>query len=271
MTYRSCATLGGMSRRIVLTSAGLAGALLAAPAIAATSSPATPSERPSASSTPAPSATSQSSPTSTAATSAPAPGVKSVKVDKALPLKTAADGKVNATGFTDPTALFSQQELKQVLPNLTDMSTSNGTYTLTATGEDASNRSTLVVVVKQTGKTSDVRKAWDERKKDHQARSARNPGLYTFTSGQYGVADSFSDGTTAHVLLTNGDAAAEVWFSGIGFTSLASTHAAARSNYRNHVIPALTQLLGDKVRAGGASEKPAATKTPSSNAATPRS
>lgn len=138
-----------------------------------------------------------------------------------------------------------------MLPDLRSTSGEDGTIALVLPHESGDDRSHLVVTMKRFGKKADLEKTWADEKRRHEARSARNAGLYTFyRSGQNGVAESFTDGTTAHALIDDGDAAGEIWISGIGFGNLKETHAESRAAYTASVTPKLLELLGAKVRAG---------------------
>lgn len=244
------------STRTITAAIALTGALIAAPAIAETTSPG-------ASSTSSSSASSSSS--SSAKSSSPNTATNS-RVGAPITLRVDSKGNIDKGALPKDSTLLGVEELRTVIPGLQSATFADGTLTLTIKGESADNRSEIMVSLKRFGKKSDITKAWNAEKKDHEARAAKNPGLYTFAgAGKNGVADSFSDGTTTHVLLTNGDAAGEVWFSGIGFTSLGDTHASARKAYRDNIVPKLTKVLGDKVHAGGPGKTPSSSPSPSSS------
>lgn len=234
------------STRNITVVVALAGALIAAPALAETTKPSAPAtsstSTAAASSRPSSSASSSSSPNRNADS----------RVGTPITLRLDAKGNLDKAALPKDSTLLSADDLRSIVPGLQSADFSDGALTLVVKGEGADNRSKILIDLKRFGKKNDVMKAWDAEKRAHEARSAKNPGLYTFPgTGKNGVADSFSDGTTTHVLLTNGDAAGEIWFSGIGFSSLGDDHASSRRAYRNDVVPKLTHLLGDKVRAGG--------------------
>lgn len=249
------------STRKITAALALAGALAAAPALAATTAPSTPgtagTSKPTSTSSPSP-ASSTSSPSTEAAGSKGRHGAP-------ITLRLDSKGNIDKAALPKDSTLLTVDELRPIVPGLQSASFSDGALTLVVKGENADNRSTILVDLKRFGKKTDITKTWDAEKRAHEARSAKNPGLYAFAgAGKNGVADSFSDGTTTHVLLTNGDAAGEIWLSGIGFSSLGDDHASARRAYRDDVVPNLTRLLGDKVRAGGPAK--AAEKEKSSTA-----
>ena len=177
-------------------------------------------------------------------------------------------GKIDKSALPKESTLLATEELRSIVPGLRSADFSDGTLTLTVKGEESDNRSRIVIEFDRFGTKADVTKGWDADKKAHQARASKNPGIYTFAGpGKNGVADSFSDGTTTHVLLTNGDAAGQISFSGIGFSSLGDDHASARKAYRDTVVPKLVQLLGNKVKASGPAKTPtkSSSASPSSN------
>lgn len=250
------------STRKITAALALTGALIAAPAIAAeTSTPGT--STPSSTSSTSSSSTSSSSSSSSSASSSPKSPTGS-----AITLRLDGKGKIDKSALPKESTLLATEELRSIVPGLRSADFSDGTLTLTVKGEESDNRSRIVIEFDRFGTKADVTKGWDADKKAHQARAAKNPGIYTFAGpGKNGVADSFSDGTTTHVLLTNGDAAGQISFSGIGFSSLGDDHASARKAYRDTVVPKLVQLLGNKVKAGGPAKTPtkSSSASPSSN------
>lgn len=219
-----------------------------------------------ASNTPTPSGTSNSASQSPTPTSsgAEAPTTSGgVHVDQPLRLHLDDKGAIDQGALPQPEALFTTKELQSLLPDLRSTTGQDGAIALVLPGESGDDRSHLLVTMKRFGRTADITKTWADEKRRHEARSARNPGLYTFyRSGQNGVTESFTDGTTAHALITDGDAAGEIWISGVGFGDLKATHAESRAAYTTSITPKLLELLGAKVRAGHA-ESPSATTAPS--------
>lgn len=250
------------STRRLAVAAVVVCALGAAPAVAATSSPAPRPTSSSASPSGSASSTSSATPSPTAtASSTPAAPTKTatprLTVDRPFTLELDAQGTIEPSGLPDERTLFTKKELAQAVPGLTGARATDDTLTLTVKGSAENESTSLVINLKQFGKKADVTKSWAEQKKAHQARSTKNPGLYTFFGAHaYGAEDSFSDGTTTHVLLVTGDAAADIWFSGIGFSSLGDNHQAARKAYRDKVVPQLVQLLADKAATGAPKPSP---------------
>lgn len=243
------------SLRTITTAAAATCLLAAVPAVAVA-----------ASSPPAPSSSTSPPPSTSAPTTSSTPSTTQSRVDNPIRLRLDSKGRIDEAALPDEGTVFSERELSRVIPGLTGLEHSEDTLTLTIKGEETGERSTLVLNLKRFGKSADVTKAWAKEKRAHQQRSARYPGIYTFFQpGQHGVADSFTDGTTTHVLVKSGSAAGEIWFSGIGFTTLGTTHAAARSRYVSTVVPQLVELLGDKVKAGAPASQPAS-KSPTANA-----
>lgn len=252
------------STRKITAAVALTGALIAAPAIAAeTSTPGTQTPSSSSSSSSGSSSSSSTPSSSSSSSSSPSTSISDGK-GNSITLRLDDKGKIDKSALPKESTLLAADELRSIVPGLQSADFSDGTLTLTVKGEENDNRSRIVIKFDRFGTKADVTKGWDADKKAHQARAAKNPGLYTFAGpGKNGVADSFSDGTTTYVLLTNGDAAGQISFSGIGFSSLGDTHASARKAYRDTVVPKLVQLLGEKVRAGGPSKPPAATSSAS--------
>lgn len=231
-----------MKLTVKTSSLSVAGALLAAPiAVAATPSP-SPSASKSAS---APSPSASASPSATP--SAP----KDAAVDRPIKLKADDKGNVPSSVMPDATNLFSLHELQSVFPQLTSMRPDGDTQHLTITGLRSDVDSTLTVTIAKVGKSGDVRKAWDDELTANKARATKVGDIYAFTgANKLGVADSFNDGTTAHVLLDNAGAATIVRISGVGFLSQKDSYSASRKTFRNESLPALVSLLGKKVDAG---------------------
>lgn len=229
-----------------------------------------------ASSTPGTPPSSSTSSTSSASASSPstAPGRSSQLTP--LPLRLDAKGAIDRAALPDADELFTKAELGQAIPKLRATTPDADAITLDIAGEKTDERSSLLVTMKNAGKKADVEKAWTAHKRAHEARAKKEAGLYTFFGANaMGVTDSFTDGTTTHVLLTNGDAAAEVWFSGIGFGSSKSTHSASRADYTKTIVPKLITILGQKVSmaasqpkkptTGAASASPSTSPSPSSS------
>ena len=161
--------------------------------------------------------------------------------------------------------IFTRAELQQVLPKLTAVratqcrtgSLPDGgsthlstecTLNLRITGEPNDDRSKLMIDIRGFGLPQQIGRQWSKDLAEAQDRSAQRPGLYTFyTNKSLGVSAAFTDGTTTKVLLQHGNVAGEVWFSGIGFTTLTSDYLKSRKLYRQQIVPALVQLLGAKL------------------------
>lgn len=242
-----------MSIRTKFAAAGLVAAALpvaVATAGSAETSPSTSASPPSASATASPSSTTTSSAAS-ATTSSAASGATTPRVEKPIALRLAGKG-LDEASMPDANEVFTRSELAAIVPHLTGVTlTDDTTLDLTIAGEPSDDRSRLVVDLPHAGPWADVEAAWKRDKALHEKRAAANPGLYTFFgNGAHGVSDSFTDGTTTYALVRTGGAAAVIRFSGIGFTTLAGSHADARRDYTMKTVPALVDLLGAKTRAG---------------------
>lgn len=226
------------------------------PTAATSTSAATPS---SATTGASPSASSSGSASSSAAAG-------STHVDKPLQLR--LDGKtVDPSSVPDATSLFTRGELAPIIPHLDGVSGSDDTLELNIAGEPSDDRSHFVVALPHTGEWKDVEAAWKRDKALHEKRAQANRGLYTFYGeGAQGVSDSFTDGTTAYALVRTGDAAAVVRFSGIGFSTLAASHADSRRAYTTKTVPALLDLLGAKLRTGESTKDAGASSSATSSA-----
>ncbi|MBB2890774.1 hypothetical protein [Flexivirga oryzae] len=161
--------------------------------------------------------------------------------------------------------VFTRTELQQVLPKLTAVKASQCrtgslpdggsthlstecTLNLMISGEPNDDRSKLMVNIRGFGLPQQIGSQWSKDLAEARDRSAERPGLYTFYANKsLGVSAAFTDGTTTKVLLQKGDVAGEVWFSGIGFTTLTSDYLKSRKLYRQKIVPALVQLLGAKL------------------------
>lgn len=161
--------------------------------------------------------------------------------------------------------IFTQAELRQVLPGLTGMTatqcatgnlpgggstakSTTCTLDLRISGEPDDDRSKLMINIRGFGLPQQIGKQWTRDLTQDRARSAKRPGLYTFYANKaLGVSAAYTDGTTTKVLLQHGDVAGEVWFSGIGFTTLTNDYLASRRLYRTTIVPSLVQLLGAKL------------------------
>ncbi|HWC23256.1 MAG TPA: hypothetical protein VG502_13240 [Flexivirga sp.] len=162
------------------------------------------------------------------------------------------------------TGLFTRAELQQVIPGLTDVSTTmcrtgnlpdggsttkstTCTLNLRISGESDDDRSKLMINIRGFGLPQQIGKQWTKDLAQARARSAKRPGLYTFYPNKsLGTSAAYTDGTTTKVLVQHGDVAGEIWFSGIGFTTLDSDYLKSRRAYRTAVVPSLVQLLGAK-------------------------
>ncbi|AIF41235.1 hypothetical protein HX89_10070 [Dermacoccus nishinomiyaensis] len=226
------------------------------PTAATSTSAATPS---SASTGASPSASSSGSASSSAAAG-------STHVDKPLQLR--LGGKtVDPSSVPDATSLFTRGELAPIIPHLDGVSGSDDTLELNIAGEPSDDRSHFVIALPHTGEWKDVEAAWKRDKALHEKRAQANRGLYTFYGeGAHGVSDSFTDGTTTHALVRTGDAAAVVRFSGIGFSTLADSHADSRRAYTTKTVPALLDLLGAKLRTGESTKDAGASSSATSSA-----
>jgi hypothetical protein len=163
------------------------------------------------------------------------------------------------------TDLFTQAELQQVMPSLTGVTAAachtgdlpgggsttkptTCTLNLQISGESNDDRSKLMVNIRGFGLPQQVGKQWTKDLAQARARSAKRPGLYTFYPNKsFGTSAAYTDGTTTKVLVQHGDVAGEIWFSGIGFTTLNSDYLKSRRAYRTAVVPSLVQLLGAKL------------------------
>lgn len=226
------------------------------PTAATSTSAATPS---SATTGASPSASSSGSASSSAAAG-------STHVDKPLQLR--LDGKtVDPSSVPDATSLFTRGELAPIIPHLDGVSGSDDTLELNIAGEPSDDRSHFVIALPHTGEWKDVEAAWKRDKALHEKRAQANRGLYTFYGeGAHGVSDSFTDGTTTYALVRTGDAAAVVRFSGIGFSTLADSHADSRRTYTTKTVPALLDLLGAKLRTGESTKDAGASSSATSSA-----
>ena len=172
-------------------------------------------------------------------------------VEEPINLRADGRGKVAENAMPKPEKLFTSSELRSVFPQASAVSVDSDRYTFSFPKDASAHRSYVLVQVKQTGKAADVKGSWSASKKKHQARSAKYAGLYSFLGKrQNGVADSFTDGTTAHVLLLNEGAASYVTVSAVGTFGSTKEHEAARKDVRQRALPALVDLLGRKVATG---------------------
>ena len=241
---------------VVATTGSAETSLASSPTAATSTSAATPS---SATTGASPSASSSGSASSSAAAG-------STHVDKPLQLR--LDGKtVDLSSVPDATSLFTRGELAPIIPHLDGVSGSDDTLELNIAGEPSDDRSHFVVALPHTGEWKDVEAAWKRDKALHEKRAQANRGLYTFYGeGAHGVSDSFTDGTTTYALVRTGDAAAVVRFSGIGFSTLADSHADSRRAYTTKTVPALLDLLGAKLRTGESTKDAGASSSATSSA-----
>ncbi|WP_382404477.1 hypothetical protein [Flexivirga alba] len=163
------------------------------------------------------------------------------------------------------TDLFTRAELQQVMRGLTGVTAAachtgdlpgggsttkptTCTLNLQISGESNDDRSKLMVNIRGFGLPQQVGKQWTKDLAQARARSAKRPGLYTFYPNKsFGTSAAYTDGTTTKVLVQHGDVAGEIWFSGIGFTTLNSDYLKSRRAYRTAVVPSLVQLLGAKL------------------------
>lgn len=162
------------------------------------------------------------------------------------------------------TGLFTQAELQQVIPGLTGVTTTmcrtgnlpdggstekptSCTLNLRISGESDNDRSQLMINIRGFGLPQQIGPQWTKGVAQARARSAKRPGLYTFYPNKsLGTSAAYTDGTTTKVLVQHGDVAGEIWFSGIGFTTLNSDYLTSRRLYRTAIVPSLIQLLGAK-------------------------
>ncbi|TWP35124.1 hypothetical protein [Leekyejoonella antrihumi] len=180
--------------------------------------------------------------------------------------------KVDPTGkkvmddtWPDAAVVFTKAELAQALPGLTGVSAGDCqqipvakggtsahheicTLTLRIPGEPNDDRSRLVVDVRDFGTADTIGRAWNAELAQERARAEKRPGLYTFfKNGSLGAVSSYTDGTTTRVLLAKGAVTGEIWFSGVGFTTLKSSYLASRQQYRQVIVPELVRLLAAKM------------------------
>ncbi|YAL82482.1 hypothetical protein ACMYYO_11170 [Dermacoccaceae bacterium W4C1] len=164
--------------------------------------------------------------------------------------------------WPDARTLFTADELRQVIPGVTAVRASDcernrvgsatarqfTRCTLNVDITGASVPSTIMVVVRGFGPSPTIGTSWTSTYTQQQERSNQRPGLFTFyRNGALGAAAAYTDGTTTRVLLQRNGTSGEIWFSGIGFTSLAKNYSDSRARYRNVVTPALVQLLATKM------------------------
>lgn len=179
--------------------------------------------------------------------------------------------KVDRTGkkpmdntWPSATEVFTEAELRQVLPGLTAVKadqchtgnlpdggatakSTTCTLELTISGEPTDDRSKLMINIRGFGLPQQVGTQWTKELTQARSRSAKRPGLYTFYPNKsLGTSAAFTDGTTTKVLVQHGNVAGEIWFSGIGFTKLTNDYLKSRQLYRTAVVPSLVQLLGAK-------------------------
>jgi hypothetical protein len=168
------------------------------------------------------------------------------------------------TTWPSAATIFTQSELHQVLPRLTAVSATGChtgtlpsgdsthqptvcTLNLTISGEPTDDRSKLMINIRGFGLPQQIGKQWTKGLAQARTRSTQRPGLYTFyANNSLGVSAAYTDGTTTKVLLQHGDVAGEIWFSGIGFTTLSSDYLKSRNLYRTSIVPSLVKLLGAK-------------------------
>ncbi len=249
---------------------------VAAPALsayAAAGHPGTASAKPAAAAPAAP-ATSTRAPKITPYTPPPAPPSAIAPTPRTITPSASFTVQIDPSGKqpmdqTWPSAqeVFTLAELQQVLPQLTAISpadcntgdlpgggsTKNATtctLTLTMSGERADDRSKLIVDIRGFGLPTKIGEQWTKDVTADRARAQSRPGLYTFYRNRaLGVLASYTDGTTTKALLQRGDVTGEIWFSGIGFTTLKDDYLASRKEYRETIVPALVRLLAAKLNA----------------------
>lgn len=195
----------------------------------------------------------------------PAPKAKTIKPSGHFGVKVDRAGKKPMDNtWPSATELFTQAELQQVVPGLTGVTattchtgnlpaggstkkSTTCTLNLRIPGESDGDRSKLMINIRGFGLPQQIGKQWSKDLAQAKARSAKRPGLYTFYPNKsFGTAAAYTDGTTTKVLVQHGDVAGEIWFSGIGFTTLTSDYLKSRRAYRTAVVPSLVQLLGAK-------------------------
>lgn len=253
------------NRKSIAAALAATAALAITPAVAATRAP-----------DPTPSSSSSASTASVSSTSGASSSLTSVQ-DGAIPVSNPIELRLDDKGQLDngplpsPETVFTLDELKKAVPGLTSIDASDDSLLLMIKGEPSNNRSQIAIKLPRFGKTADVQKAWNTEKATHRERAQKHPNMYTFYGEhKFGVADSFSDGTTTHVLLTNGGAAGEVWFSGVGFSQWHGDHASSRRAYDDVIVPKLIRLLGDKVKAGGPASASSSTSAAPSSTPSPK-
>lgn len=197
---------------------------------------------------------------------APTPVARNLRVERPFDVQPAPAGGLSPdSSWPDASQLFTVTELAQVVPGLSGMRASdcqpgqlpgggstarNATCTLTLTlrGEPAADASRLVVSIRSIGAPDAVGRSWGSTLTAQRARSGERPGLYTFyRNGALGASSAYTDGTTTRVLVQRPGLAAEVWFSGIGFTRLKPTYEASREAFRTEISPGIIQLLAGKM------------------------
>lgn len=259
-----------MSTRAKIAVAGLVVAALpvvvATTGSAETSPASSPTAATSTSAATPSSATTGASPSASSGSASSSAAAGSTHVDKPLQLR--LGGKtVDPSSVPDATSLFTRGELAPIIPHLDGVSGSDDTLELNIAGEPSDDRSHFVIALPHAGEWKDVEAAWKRDKALHEKRAQANRGLYTFYGqGAHGVSDSFTDGTTTYALVRTGDAAAVVRFSGIGFSTLADSHADSRRAYTTKTVPALLDLLGAKLRTGESTKDAGASSSATSSA-----
>lgn len=189
-----------------------------------------------------------------------------IKPANTFSVKVDPKAKKPSRTWPDASRVFVESELSQILPGLTSVTTSgceqislpggdtsvhNGTCVLTLhlKGEPKNDPSRIVVDVRGFGTADQMGQRWDRELTAQRARAKTRPGLYTFyKNGSLGVTSAYTDGTITRVLLTKGPVTGVIWFSGVGFTTLADTYLDSRRAYRDVIIPELITLLGEKMQ-----------------------
>lgn len=189
--------------------------------------------------------------------------------ERPINLRLDDQGKVAAGAIPDAANFFTVAEMKRIFPGTTALSAHGTDVTLTFPKERSAHRSRLTITNHATGKTADVQSRWKAVKSAHQQRAKKNPGLYTFFGAQSsGVADSFSDGSTVYVLLSNSGASSYLTITGIGVFGHVTDHEAARKSFRTTATRGILDALGRKVAAGNSAyAKEQAKKKAASDAA----
>lgn len=195
-------------------------------------------------------------------------GVPTVTPDNRFEVEAGSPGLASGKSWPDAREVFTESELAQVIPGLTGVEardcrpsgldkgkeTAHDTrceLALTIKGEPQSVRSRLVVNIRGFGSPEPIGRAWGTAlaaKQESGSNAQADLARYTFyRRGALGAGGAYTDGTTARVLVQRPGVAAEIWFSGIGFTQTKPGYLESRKDFRERITPALVRLLAAKM------------------------